>query len=113
MRVVRGRPAWMTSPSTIATTMVHGEMMMIWLMLSLVLCLAAVLGLLALVLQQTMRMQERWMRLFSDRLGTNPAIMESKSLLPTEPEPKQPDKRHRISVPIPGAALFRSNGGLK
>lgn len=89
-------------------------MMMNWLMLSLTLCLVASLGLLAYLIRQMNEQTRAWMRLFSDKLGTNPAIMDARPLLPPEgPEPRQPDKRHRISVPIPGAAMFRANGGTK
>jgi len=87
---------------------------MTWLMLSLTLCLVASLALLAYLVRQMNEQTRAWMRLFSDKLGTNPAIMEAKQLLPPEaPEVRQPDKRHRISVPIPGASLFRPNGGTK
>ena len=74
-------------------------------LLLLVLPLAA---LLALETWLHHRQTKMWMRLFSERyLQTNPIIMEDKAaldeMLPKPPEPP----RKRISVPIPGASLFK------
>lgn len=61
----------------------------------------------ALLIWQMCRMQTRWMRLFSESsLKTNPAIMEDKAALEEVlPLPLAP--RKRISVPLPGASLFK------
>ena len=61
------------------------------------------------------QMNKRWMRIFCDSsLKINPVIMEDepKPLAEEHPVIKQ-IVRKRISVPIPGAGLFRPNGGTK
>ncbi len=63
----------------------------------------------ALVAQQVLhnRQTEKWMRSFLDKQGIPMHIMEG------NPEPaivkSQPTPRARISVPIPGAAMWRKS----
>lgn len=88
--------------------------MNLWIALPLLLTVVFLCGALAWLMWLMTRQNEKWMRLFCDKLGTNPSIMEAKSLLPAdEKAPLKPDTRRRISVPLPGAGLFRSNGGIK
>lgn len=76
--------------------------LMSWLTVLLAVSLSAV-AILALVLDH-MR-QKRWMRIFSEKQGIPAHIMESSK--PPEPTLVVPKKKHRISVPVPGAQLFR------
>lgn len=102
--------SWTLSLIHLSTTG-YGETTMTWLMLSLALCLAGTLALCALLARQMQTMNDRWMRMFCEKQGMSPAIMAADMREP-EPEVKQPDKRRRISVPLPGATLWRK-GGMK
>lgn len=80
-------------------------MSMNWLLPLVVLPLVGGIVLQAWLQHQT---TTRWMRLFSERLGVPPLIMEGE---PHRSEPEEtkrtPDMRKRISIPIPGASAFR------
>lgn len=73
-----------------------------WLMVLLTLALTAVAVLSLVFYHQN---QTKWMRIFSEKQGVPINIMDGK------PEPKMelavPDKRRKISIPIPGAQFFR------
>lgn len=73
-----------------------------WLTVLLAVSLSAV-AILTLVLDHLR--QKRWMRIFSESRGIPAAIMENKQ------EAKEPavklDTRKRVSIPVPGAQLFR------
>lgn len=90
-----------------------GEMTMTWLTLSLTLCLVGALALCALLARQMQVMNERWMRMFCEKQGMSPAIMASDIATEPAPELKQPDVRRRVSVPLPGATLWRKSGAMK
>jgi hypothetical protein len=82
-----------------------------WMLLSVVLLLVGII-----VYQQWMMAEQtkRWMRIFCEgSLQINPNTMEEiKPLAEKSPEIRAA-VRKRISVPIPGAGLFRPNGGTK
>jgi hypothetical protein len=76
--------------------------LLIWLTLLLGASLAAVA--IALVLEMS-RLQRSWMKILCEKQGLPATIMEKIEMKPP-PAPKK-DERVRISVPIPGAQLFR------
>jgi hypothetical protein len=82
-----------------------------WMLLSVIALLVGII-----VYQQWMMAEQnkRWMRIFCEScLQTPPNTMdEPKPLAEKSPEIRAA-VRKRISVPIPGAGLFRPNGGTK
>lgn len=56
-----------------------------------------------------MKTNEKWTRAFSAHVGLPPLIMESKPVLDEKVEMKKADTRRRITVPIPGASLWRKD----
>lgn len=82
---------------------------------TLLLLLSVVLPLSAIIVWQQWLMAEkdkRWMRLFSASQGILPESMEAKPLAEEHPVIKAATRK-RISIPIPGASMFRPNGGGK
>ena len=85
--------------------------MNLWTLLSVVLLLVGII-----VYQQWMMAEQnkRWMRIFCESyLQTTPNIMEQPKPLAEKSPEIRAAVRKRISVPIPGAGLFRPNGGTK
>lgn len=56
-----------------------------------------------------MQMNERWTRAFSAHLGLPPAIMGPSPVRDDKVEMKKVDTRRRITVPVPGAQLWRKD----
>lgn len=67
-------------------------------------CLAVSLALVARFAYLT---NLRWMRLFSERLGTPSQSMEDKPIVPEMKMPVETPKKSRFSVPIPLGGMNR------
>lgn len=77
--------------------------LMNWLLVLMALCLSAA-AILAMVLNHLT--QTRWMKIFCEMRGIPSDIMDTNPAPKEEAKPKI-DKRQRMSIPIPGADMFR------
>jgi hypothetical protein len=75
-----------------------------WLLVLLVVCLSSVTVLL-IVLNHLER--TRWMRISCERQGIPATSMEANRQITKELVQPAQDKRPRMSIPVPGADLFR------
>jgi hypothetical protein len=73
---------------------------------SMVIIIVALVAVLALQQYLSYLTLARWQRMFAERQGIPVSVMENKPLVKVPLAPKD-DKRHRISIPIPGGQGFR------
>jgi len=86
--------------------------MLATILLVLLSVLLPCVGLMSWMILLMSKEREKWMRLFSASQGILPESMEARPLAEEHPVIKAA-VRKRISIPIPGASMFRPNGGGK